>query len=257
MKLIIKIIILTIFSSINAQELTTFDFNSININNWKNTPHVKGRLATLDDVKQGRAIYVSSGYKKYIPVNLKIPFIACLIDARTERKDTIVVIQAHKIDGGIYTGYRTFHGTGEGTSLLKNLIIINKYEQNLIIASEFYIKKEEIPESILVKLVPKNHNDFKIYYGTTGPDHKLGKTNFFYDTARLIFEQVTSKKNNDFYLPSLKLISFADGEFAGDFIEYLELIIKMDKQKFCKSIIGKEYVNRNPIKYYLKLNKCE
>lgn len=131
------------------------------------------------------------------------------------------------------------------------------YEQNLNSASEYYLRKEEIPESILIKLVPKNYAEFDIYYGTTGPDHKLAKTDFFYDTTRLIFEQVTSEKNNNFYLPSLKLISFADGEFAEEFIEYLELIIEMDKKKFCESISGKEYVKHNPIKFYSELNKCE
>jgi hypothetical protein len=132
-----------------------------------------------------------------------------------------------------------------------------EYEKNLNTASESYLNKTEIPESILIKLVPENYAEFDIYYGTTGPDHELGKTDFFYDTSRLIFEQVTLRKNNDFYLPSLKLASFADGEFAGDFNEHLELIINMDKAKFCKSISGKEYENNNPIKYYAELNKCE
>ena len=132
-----------------------------------------------------------------------------------------------------------------------------EYEKNLNTASEFYLEKKKIPESILIKLVPKNYAEFHIFYGTTEPDHKLGKTDFFYDTTRLIFEQVNSKKNNDFYLPSLKLISFADGEYAEEFIKYLELIIKIDEKKFCKSISGKKYKNNNPIKYYSELNKCE
>jgi len=130
------------------------------------------------------------------------------------------------------------------------------YEKNINAASELYLKKIEIPKSILIKLVPENHTEFEIYYGTTGPEHKLGKTDFFYETTRLIFEQVTSKNNIDFYLPSLKLISFADGEFAEEFTDYLELIIKMDKERFCKSIIGKDYSKNNPIKYYSELNKC-
>ncbi|AUP81197.1 hypothetical protein [Flavivirga eckloniae] len=132
-----------------------------------------------------------------------------------------------------------------------------EYEKNLNTASELYLKKKKIPEAILIKLIPDNYTEFGIYYGTTGPDHKLAETDFFYDTTRLIFEKVTSEKNNDFYLPSLKLISFADGEFAEEFIEYLELIIEMDKEKFCKSIKGKDYTNSNPIKYYLELNNCE
>lgn len=144
-----------------------------------------------------------------------------------------------------------------GNSTELNTLNETEYEKNLNIASELYLKKKEIPESVLIKLVPENYTEFRMYYGTTRSDHKLGETDLFYKTTRLIFEQVILKKNNNFYLPSLKLISFADGEFAEEFIKYLELIIKMDKEKFCKSISGKKYVNHNPIKYYSELNKCE
>ena len=132
-----------------------------------------------------------------------------------------------------------------------------EYEKNLNTATELYLSKKVIPLNILIGLVPNDNSEFDLYYATTYPDQKLSQTDFFYDTTRLIFEQATLKKNNDFYLPSLKLISFADGEYAEEFIEYLELIIKMDINKFCKSIIGKEYANHNPIKYYSDLNKCE
>jgi hypothetical protein len=140
-----------------------------------------------------------------------------------------------------------------------DLKILNNtdYETNLNVATELYLSKKDIPLNILLGLIPKDYSEFELYYGTTYPDQKLSETDFFYDTTRLIFEQVTSEKNNDFYLPSLKLISFADGEFAEEFIEYLELIIEMDKEKFCKAISGKEYVKHNPIKYYSELNKCE
>ena len=132
-----------------------------------------------------------------------------------------------------------------------------EYEKNLNTVSELYLGKKKIPEYILIKLVPENYTEFGLYYGTTGPDHKLGKTDFFYETTRLIFEQVTSKKNSDFYLPSLNLASFADGKYAEEFIEYLELIINADKEKFCESLSGIKYRNRNPIKYYSELNNCE
>ena len=132
-----------------------------------------------------------------------------------------------------------------------------EYEKNLNTASELYLGKKKIPEFILIKLVPENYTEFGLYYGTTGPDHELGKTDFFYDTTRLIFEQVSSENNSEFYLASLNLASFADGEYAEEFIEYLELIINTDKEKFCKSLSGIKYKNRNPIKYYSELNKCE
>jgi len=62
------------------------------------------------------------------------------------------------------------------------------YEENLNFASELYLKKKEIPISVLLKLVPKNHDEFGLYYGTTESDNILGETDFFYDTTRLIFE---------------------------------------------------------------------
>lgn len=145
---------------------------------------------------------------------------------------------------------------------LKNLTELKaqsetEYKKNLNTASELYLEKKKISDAILIKLVPENYIEFKMYYGTTSPDHKLAETDFFYNTTQLIFEKVISEKNNDFYIPSLKLISFADGEFAEDFIEYLELIIEIDQNKFCKSINGKEFVKRNPIKYYSELHKCD
>ena len=124
MKFISQIVILIFAFPINAQEFESFDINSININNWKKTPHVKGRLATKDDVEKNRAIYASNGTRKNTSVNLEIPFLACIIDARTERKDTVVVIQADKVNGKIFTGYRTFHSGGYGTALLEHFDII-------------------------------------------------------------------------------------------------------------------------------------
>lgn len=144
-----------------------------------------------------------------------------------------------------------------GNSTEFKIVNENEYQKNLNVATELYLQKKIIPESVLVKLVPKNYEEFNVYYATTEPDHKLGATDFFYDTTQQIFEQVTSKKNDDFYLPSLKLISFADGEFAEEFIENLKLIIKLDQDKFCKAISGKEYAQKNPIKYYSELNNCE
>jgi len=131
------------------------------------------------------------------------------------------------------------------------------YDDNLKVAGELYLLKKDIPLDVLLGLVPKDDSEFELYYGTTYPDHRLSETGFFYETTQQIFEQVTSERNDDFYLPSLKLISFADGEFAEEFIEYLEKIIEMDKEKFCESIDGQGYAEYNPIKYYSDLNRCD
>ncbi|WP_053978596.1 hypothetical protein [Mangrovimonas xylaniphaga] len=131
------------------------------------------------------------------------------------------------------------------------------YELNLESASKYYLKKNNIPDSVLIKLVPTNYEEFKIYYETTGPDHNLGKTDFFYETTQLIFDKVTINKDWDFYIPSLDLASFADGEYAEGFIENLKMIIELDKQKFCNVINEIKLRDRNPIKYYAELHRCK
>ena len=133
----------------------------------------------------------------------------------------------------------------------------NDYEKNLEIASELYLLKKEISDNILLNLVPNHQEEFSLFYSTTGPEHRLAHTSFFYDISNQIFEKATTERKERFYLPSLKLISFADGEFAEGFIEYLERIIEMDKTKFCLAIKGMDYVRHNPIKAYSEMNKCK
>lgn len=117
--------------SVKAQDLKTSDINSININNWMHVPHITGRYATLDEFENNIAVYGNDNYKQeYIPIDLKIPFLALLPDPITEIKDTVVVIQAHKINEGIITGFKLFHGGGQGTSLLKDLILIDETTNN-------------------------------------------------------------------------------------------------------------------------------
>jgi len=143
-----------------------------------------------------------------------------------------------------------------GNSIALKAQIGTDYESNLNAASEFYLNNKEIPDIILMGLVPDNQEEFSIYYGTTWPDHNLGKTDFFEETTIKIFEQVTLKNKDEFYMPSLKLLSFSDGEFAAYFIPYLEEIIEMDKEKFCASITGQAYLDSNPMNYYYELHHC-
>ena len=143
-----------------------------------------------------------------------------------------------------------------GNVTISKMQIETEYIKNMNIASKLYLEKKKIPLTVLMELVTDNYTEFSIFYSTTGSDHKLGQTDFFYHTSRLIFTQVTMHKNDDFYLPSLQLLSFADGEFAEEFIEYLEVIITMDPEKFCNAVKGNGYVKRNPMKYFSESNNC-
>lgn len=124
------------------------------------------------------------------------------------------------------------------------------YQKNLKLASESFITKTELKDSVLLKLVPESYEEFKLLYKTTYPGNKMQNTGFFYSVTQRIFDKVIIEKNEQFYLPSLQLASFADGEFAESFVDNLTVIIERDKNKFCTSVKGKEYAVHNPIRYY-------
>nr|WP_320022219.1 hypothetical protein [uncultured Draconibacterium sp.] len=132
-----------------------------------------------------------------------------------------------------------------------------KYQKNLKLASDLFIAKSELPDTVLLKLVPDNYDELELLYETTSPDSNLENTGFFSNVIQQIFDKYIIEKKEKFYLPCLQLASFADGEFGEEFIDNLKVIIKLDKNKFCESIKGKEYADRNPIKYYSEQNDCK
>lgn len=131
------------------------------------------------------------------------------------------------------------------------------YEKNLKLASDLFIAKSELPDTVLLKLVPDSYDEFELLYSTSYPDNKMQNTGFFYTVTQRIFDKFIIEKKELFYMPSLQLASFADGEFGESFVEKLDVIIKLDKNKFCKSAKGKKFADHNPIKYYLEENPCK
>ena len=132
-----------------------------------------------------------------------------------------------------------------------------KYQKNLKLASDLFIAKSELPDTVLLKLVPYNYDELELLYGTTFSDSNLENTGFFSSVTQQIFDKYIIEKKEKFYLPCLQLASFADGEFGENFVDNLEVIIKLDKNKFCESTKGKDYANRNPIKYFSEQNDCK
>jgi hypothetical protein len=131
------------------------------------------------------------------------------------------------------------------------------YQKNLKLASDLFIAKSELPDSVLLKLVPDSYDEFEFLYGTTYPNNKMQNTGFFDSLTQRIFDKVIIEKKELFYLPSLQLASFADGEFGEGFVDNLKVIIERDKNKFYSSIKGKWFANRNTIKYYSTQNDCK
>jgi hypothetical protein len=132
-----------------------------------------------------------------------------------------------------------------------------KYQRNLKLASDLFTAQSELPDTVLLKLVPNNYVELELLYGTTNPDDDPENTGFFYKVTQQIFDKYIVEKKENFYLPCLQLASFADGEFGESFVDNLEVIINLDKNKFCRSIKGKDYAAHNPIKYYAEQNDCK
>ena len=73
------------------------------------------------------------------------------------------------------------------------------YQKNLKLASDIYIAKLELPDSVLIMLVPDNDEEFGLLYGTTHSDRELQNSGFFYNVTQKIFDKVIVEKKEKFY----------------------------------------------------------
>lgn len=94
----------------------------IDMKSWMATPCVSGRLATEQDVKEGRAVFYIEGERSTLkPMVLSLP--ACAI-LREEKKETpVIVIQAEETPKSKTIGIR-FLGGGNGVCTLEELEIL-------------------------------------------------------------------------------------------------------------------------------------
>ena len=79
---------------------------------WQSVPHVKGRLATADDVKAGRAVfYLDVEASHAAPHEMALP--ACGIQILDDdRREPVIVIQAEALKGETIVGVRYLKGGG-------------------------------------------------------------------------------------------------------------------------------------------------
>ena len=89
----------------------------IDLENWRDTPCMKGRCAVEADVKDGHAVFFLAAGATPHPLDL--PCCARLVANRTP----VLVIQAEANDRGIFAGYRTLDG-GTGVADLDDLELL-------------------------------------------------------------------------------------------------------------------------------------
>lgn len=94
---------------------------------WHQVPVVSGRLATESDVAQGRAVFYMKieGGPQPEPFKLDLPVRALLGDGQT-----VVVIQAERMDSKVIVGYRNPQG-GNGVCTLPELQFVSAPNESL------------------------------------------------------------------------------------------------------------------------------
>jgi hypothetical protein len=98
----------------------------IDINRWQEVLHISGRLATEQDVIEGRAVFYlqSSGDADAVPYDIQLPLCAIMKDEETSEETPVIIIQVEVASGRPTVGYRLLDGgngvgTGPEFTLLK------------------------------------------------------------------------------------------------------------------------------------------
>jgi hypothetical protein len=111
----------------NTEKMIEIDQVPFNKNNWQQTPHVKGRIATDNDVKERKAVFVINPKKGiHKPIDIQIPSLAYHIDQETKERTLVVVIQAEECNNQKVAGIRYRDGN-EGACLLYELEFLDRY----------------------------------------------------------------------------------------------------------------------------------
>jgi len=103
-------------------------WDAIEIDEWRDIPFISGRVATEQDVKDGRAVfYIPSGSEPY---ETELPLFALHIDKDNGNKTPCIAIQIETTSEGTAVGVRYIDG-GNGVGMA------NEFEFYSEIPSEF------------------------------------------------------------------------------------------------------------------------
>jgi hypothetical protein len=95
-------------------------WGEINSKSWKQTPHIKNKVATEQDVKDGvAAFYIDKSPEDHEPLNIQIPALAYQKD---DENILVVIIQGEKVNNEEVIGFRYIDG-GNGICMLSELVL--------------------------------------------------------------------------------------------------------------------------------------
>jgi hypothetical protein len=110
-------------------DIETQIMNKIDLENWTDTPHVSGRLATESDVNSGAATFVIDGQgEEHKPLNIQIPALAFQIDLDTKEKTPVILIQGELVGEQQIVGIKYLDGT-DGVCTLSELEFVESPDE--------------------------------------------------------------------------------------------------------------------------------
>jgi hypothetical protein len=96
----------------------------IDVKKWRDIPCVSGRLATEQDVKEGKAAFYLGGNRSELkPIKISLPACAIQHDAKSNKDIPVILIQAEETPKIKVIGIRFLSG-GNGVCTLEELQIL-------------------------------------------------------------------------------------------------------------------------------------
>ena len=102
-------------------------WGEVDIQHWRNTPSLSGRIALEEDVEAGRAVFYLGNPDEIgaRPYDVGVPRCAMLTDEETGKGIPVIVVQAEQAEDMIYVGYRFLDG-GNGMCTLPEIELLGE-----------------------------------------------------------------------------------------------------------------------------------
>lgn len=102
-------------------------FPAVDFSNWKNTPVIKGRLATEEEVKNGQSLILVdlNKYPKTKALEIELPQLAKHYNYNSQREEIIIIIQAIQVLNDSLVGFRYLNG-GNGSARIDEVEFLDQ-----------------------------------------------------------------------------------------------------------------------------------
>jgi len=103
-------------------------WGAIEMSKWQQTPHLSGRVAVEQDVKDGRAVFFIQDAEQLGVVHADIGLPRCAILSADDESFPIVIIQSEKLGDKHTIGYRPLSG-GNGICTIAEVQLLKEPDE--------------------------------------------------------------------------------------------------------------------------------